>query len=158
MIRPVTPLDYEFLVELNSDSSPHVNVIDLSTIEHLHRQSTLFVVYEYQEEIVAFLIVLDETASYSSLNFYYFQKRFSNFLYIDRIVVAEEFRRKGIGESLYNFLFGLKHDTRPITCEVNLDPPNPISIRFHEAHGFTSIDEQFTEEGTKKVSLMLKVK
>ena len=158
MIRPVTSLDYELLVELNSDSSPHVNVIDLSTIEHLHLQSTLFVVYEYQEEIVAFLIVLDETASYGSLNFHYFQKKLCNFLYIDRIVVAEKFRRKGIGESLYNFLFGLEHDTRPITCEVNLDPPNPISIRFHEAHGFTSIDEQFTEEGTKKVSLMLKVK
>ena len=138
MIRPVTPLDYNALLKLNSDSIPHVNFINSSIFEDLHRQ--------------------DETASYDSLNFAYFQKKFSKFLYIDRIVVADRFRRKGIGQSLYHFLFTLDYGPRPITCEVNLDPPNPKSISFHEAQGFISIDEQLTEEGRKKVSLMMRVK
>ena len=158
MIRPVTPLDYNALLKLNYDSIPHVNFINSSIFEDLHRQSTLFVVYEHEEEVVAFLIVLDETASYDSLNFAYFQKKFSKFLYIDRIVVAERLRSKGIGQSLYRFLFTLDYGPRPITCEVNLDPPNPKSISFHEAQGFVSIDEQLTEEGRKKVSLMMRVK
>ena len=142
---------------IRDSSIPHVNFINSSIFEDLHRQSTLFVVYEHEEEVVAFLIVLDETASYDSLNFAYFQKKFSKFLYIDRIVVADRFRRKGIGQSLYHFLFTLDYGPRPITCEVNLDPPNPKSISFHEAQGFISIDEQLTEEGRKKVSLMMRV-
>ena len=53
MIRPVTPLDYNALLKLNSDSIPHVNFINSSIFEDLHRQSTLFVVNEHEEEVVA---------------------------------------------------------------------------------------------------------
>ena len=43
-----------------------------------------------------------------------------------------------------------------LTCEVNLKPPNPGSIVFHQQLGFAEVDQQETEQGAKRVSLMVK--
>jgi len=45
-----------------------------------------------------------------------------------------------------------------VTCEVNLHPPNPGSLRFHEGLGFRALGEQETGLGSdgmpKRVRLM----
>ena len=42
--------------------------------------------------------------------------------------------------------------------EVNLDPPNPGSILFHEKMGFRELAQQIVGDGEKLVSLMSREK
>ena len=80
-----------------------------------------------------------------------------DFLYVDRIVVDGAARGQGIGRALYDELFAYAGGrTARITCEVNVRPPNPGSLRFHERAGFRAVGEQSTEGGTKQVRLLEK--
>ena len=59
---------------------------------------------------------------------------------------------------LYGAVFHAAKTARAerVCCEVNLEPPNPGSVRFHEQLGFRGIGEQSTEKGQKRVLLMEK--
>lgn len=50
---------------------------------------------------------------------------------------------------LYRDLFGTACDAGHslITCEVNVDPPNPASDAFHAAQGFDEVGRQRLENG-----------
>ena len=41
-----------------------------------------------------------------------------------------------------------------VTCEVNLQPPNPRSLSFHERLGFREVGRQSTKGGAFTVILM----
>lgn len=43
-----------------------------------------------------------------------------------------------------------------LTCEVNLEPPNPHSLAFHHRLGFTQVGEQVTTRGTVRVALLVR--
>jgi hypothetical protein len=89
-------------------------------------------------EARALLLTFDRDADYDSPNFLWFRDRFARFVYVDRIVVAQEARGLGLARQLYGQLFDLAlaagHDL--VTCEVNSAPPNPGSDAFHAAMGF----------------------
>ena len=86
----------------------------------------------------ALLIALDQDAEYHSVNFKWFQARRRRFVYVDRVVVSERCRGRGVATRLYRDLFerarSAGHDR--IVCEVNLVPPNLGSDTFHEKMGF----------------------
>jgi predicted GNAT superfamily acetyltransferase len=75
------------------------------------------------------------------------------FLYVDRIVVGAAWRRHGLARMLYREVFlqaarrGLSH----VCCEVNLDPPNPISDAFHHSLGFAEVGRATIDDGAKTV-------
>ena len=66
------------------------------------------------------------------------------------------YRGHGVGSMVYREVFDEAsrrgHDT--VTCEVNLEPPNPTSIAFHHAMGFVDVDTQATKGGSVVVQLM----
>jgi uncharacterized protein len=111
----------------------------------------------------AVLIALDQGhPTYSSPNYLWFRSRYPRFVYIDRIVVAEAARGKGYARRLYADLFAKAaaagHDL--IVCEVNSDPPNPASDRFHASLGFEEVGAAEIHGGAKTVrylALRLKV-
>jgi len=153
---PVTAEDYPAILALNEASTPHVTSIPLTTLEHLHGQSCYCKVARIGSEIVGFLVVLDQTADYDSPNFQYFKRRYSSFAYVDRIFISGADQGLGLGRRLYQDLIDELGGRSPVvTCEVNLDPPNPGSLAFHEHLGFVQVDEQHTEGGDKRVSLMV---
>ena len=41
-----------------------------------------------------------------------------------------------------------------MTCEVNLEPPNPESLAFHDRLGFGRVGEQATKGGSVVVALL----
>ena len=155
LIRPVTHADLSSVQLLNEHALPHVNSIPISDFEAFVEMSSLFVVVETDEEIVAFLIVLGPGQTYDSENYSYFSQHYSSFDYIDRIVVSADHQGKKIGTALYSYL---EEQTKEqcICCEVNLKPPNPGSITFHTKMGFKEVGQQHSEEGKKWVSLMVK--
>lgn len=101
----------------------------------------------------AFVIALDQDAEYDSPNFLWFKARAERFLYVDRIVVAPDFRRRGIAQSLYLDVFecARMHGHDRVYCEVNSDPPNPNSDAFHAVLGFDVIGETFLDDRRKSV-------
>jgi len=121
----------------------NLHAADLSWLEPdaLHRM----VAGAFQARAVgdcdAFLIAFDQGADYQSPNFLWFQARYPRFVYVDRIVVAASARGRGLARALYTDLFGRAVATghRIVTCEVNVEPPNPGSDAFHAALGFTVV-------------------
>lgn len=152
--------DYPGILALNEAAVPNVNSIDAGVLENLHEQSLLLAVARDtaadDPAIAGFLLALPETATYGSINFGYFKSRYPNFAYVDRVVVNAGYRRGGIGRQLYAFLIESAQRKERITCEVNVRPPNPVSLSFHTSLGFAAVAEQDTEGGAKRVALMVR--
>lgn len=123
------------LLELNNSSAVETSLLDDASLLHLVSQSFATL---YTPEASALLITLPHSAEYESPNFRWFQQRYDRFIYIDRVIVSAAARGTGIGRKLYEALFALAReaDQTIITCEVNIDPPNPGSDAFHAAMGF----------------------
>ena len=157
-IRNARPDELSQLLALNQANLPHVGSISMRQMQHLHNQATYFRVAELNGQATGFLIAFEPQADYSSLNFLWFKKRYPDFLYIDRIVIAAEDRRKGMAFALYRDLedFAIRRQIPLMTCEYNLRPPNDISRRFHQIYGFKEVGTQETENGKKTVSLQVK--
>lgn len=97
----------------------------------------------------AFLIAFDQSAPYVNQNFQFFQQRFEQFVYIDRVITASYARRRGLARKLYEDLFARAraagHST--VGCEVNLDPPNEASDAFHANLGFEEVGRSRLNNG-----------
>jgi predicted GNAT superfamily acetyltransferase len=86
--------------------------------------------------VAAFLIAFDQGAAYDSPNFRWFRDRLPCFAYVDRIVTAPASRGRGLARRLYAALADAAAPFERVVCEVNVDPPNPASDRFHDTLGF----------------------
>jgi len=106
-------------------------------------------------EVQAFLIALRPGARYDSPNYQWFAQRYADFVYVDRIVVAADARQAGLAALLYEDLLahGRAASIARITCEIDIEPPNPASLRFHARFGFAEVGTQRVAGGRKCVSL-----
>ncbi len=104
-------------------------------------------------EADALLLAFDQTASYGSPNFLWFQARFPRFVYVDRIVVSAAARGRGLARDLYSDLFqtAALAGHEQILCEVNTVPPNPGSDAFHAQMGFAEVGSASIHGGAKSV-------
>jgi len=106
----------------------------------------------------AFLIALDQDALSASPNFQWFKNRYRRFVYVDRVIVAPPRRGQGLARGLYQELFAVAAQAGHglIGCEVNVDPPNPVSDAFHEALGFSEVGRAAIHDGAKFVRYLIK--
>ena len=106
----------------------------------------------------AFLIALSERAPGNAPNFRWFADRFPRFVYIDRVVVGEGSRKRGLGRLLYNDVVEAARRTghAHICCEVNIDPPNPASDAFHAKMGFGEIGRAYLPDRGKTVRYLMR--
>lgn len=147
MIRDYRPDDAEAVLALNNACVPEVGSLDEAKLTALVEWSPYFRLVEVaagrSDEIVGLLIGLDHTAPYGSPNYGWFVPRFDAFAYIDRIAIAETARGQGWGLAMYaDFEVWARRAGLPrLTAEVNVVPPNPRSIRFHELYGFDKLEE-----------------
>ena len=109
--------------------------------------------------VAGFCIVLAPASSYDSVNYRWFDDRFDDFVYLDRVAVAPEHQGAGVGRRLYETVERLVAVRRPSATtfglEVNVRPRNERSLVFHERLGFREVAQQETESGTR-VSLLTK--
>lgn len=156
-IRDIDTRSIAAVVEMNERALPHVNSVSSGYFGAQIDNESYFRAVYYEDRPVAFLLAMNEAAEYDSLNFLWFRDRYSRFVYIDRIVVAEGYRRAGLAASLYADLAQWAASRTPrLACEVNLRPPNDASLRFHDTQGFLPVGTQETDSGRKTVSLMVK--
>ncbi len=71
------------------------------------------------------------------------------FLYINQIAVAPPARRVRLGTRLYAHAtsHARVHAIPAVVCDINLDPPNPASLRFHGRLGFQEVAVITTHDG-----------
>jgi predicted GNAT superfamily acetyltransferase len=107
----------------------------------------------------ALLLTFDQAADYDSPNFLWFRERYPAFVYVDRVVVADGARGRGLARRLYDDLFAAAQAAghERIVCEVNSDPPNPASDRFHAALGFVPVGTARIHGGKKTVTYLERV-
>lgn len=143
VVRPFEPSDSEAVLALNAACQPEVGSLDEEKLSRFAQWAPYLRVVESTEGVAAFLIGLTEGAPYESPNYRWFCERFDSFAYVDRIAVAEQARGAGVGPMFYqDFERWAESNGRPSICaEVNVEPPNPRSIRFHEIFGFTPVEE-----------------
>jgi predicted GNAT superfamily acetyltransferase len=155
-LRPVTAADLPGLAALNDAAVPAVNLLGLEGARAHVPRCDLALVAEADGDIVGFVLAIAPGADYASENYRWFAEHLPGSLYVDRIVVAPAAHGRGVGRALYMAVdarareLGLGH----VTCEVNLQPPNPRSLAFHERLGFTRVGEQATKGGSVVVALL----
>ena len=157
-IRTTTADDLERLLEINQANVPEVGSIDLDRMRFLVDESAIALTVAAEGRIAGFCLVLAPGSSYDSLNYRWFMDRYDDVLYLDRVAIDETYRGRGLGSALYAEVerrMAADHGAMTgLTLEVNVDPPNEPSLRFHVAHGFEEVGRQ--ESKGIEVGLMLK--
>ncbi len=154
-IRPATTNDFDAILALNHDSVAFLSPLDAERLTMLHVQAAWHRVVEDDDgQVSAFLVALREGAAYDSINYGWFSRQYERFLYVDRIVVASASKARGAGSALYRelFLFAAASGLPLVVCEVDIEPPNPVSLRFHKRFGFSEVGRQWVAGNTKQVS------
>jgi predicted GNAT superfamily acetyltransferase len=157
LLRPVRPGDLSRIVELNDAAAPAVPVTAPADLERLLGLSSLALVAVDDDGVVrGFVVAVDPGSPYDSENYRFFEARGTSHVYVDRIVVDPAARGSGVGRLLYDAVFERARGTgrAEVTCEVNLEPPNPESLAFHARLGFAQVAEQSTKGDTIRVALL----
>ena len=155
-IRPACKLDFPFILQVNEENVEVLSPMDEKKLEYFQDCAELLYMALVDGTPAAFLIALREGIdSYGSENYRWFSKNYDNFLYIDRIVIDEPFRRIGLGKTLYELVFDHAKKTGVgfVTAEIDTEPYNEVSLGFHKAMGFREVGVQTIRGGTIKVSL-----
>ena len=144
-------LDRSAVLALNNAHAKETSALDASSLAELLEIS----IYArgIDRGATAFLIALDQNAPYRNPNFDWFKQSGVPFVYVDRVIVAASARGQGIAGALYDDLFSVAKQAgqRRVVCEVNVEPPNPVSETFHLAMGFKAVGQAAIHNGTKIV-------
>ena len=154
-IRDAQATDLEVVLKLNEAFVHFLSPLDLAGLAALGAEAAYFRVVELEGNVAAFLIAYTPGSDYQSDNYQWFDSRYDDFAYIDRIVVAARAQGKALGVKLYDDLaeFAQEQGLAKLTCEYNIQPMNEGSARFHERYGFKEIGQQELAGGQKRVSL-----
>ena len=139
-MRDAGAADHPAVLAMNNTAVPNVNALAPNEWEWLVANAAYFRVCEDAEGVTGFVLCLPSDVEYWSENHKWFLARYDAFLYLDRVVVAERARGRGIGALLYADLHEFAEGRWPrVTLEVNLEPPNRGSVRFHERLGYERV-------------------
>jgi uncharacterized protein len=130
--------DISWVLALSAQNEVETGPLDAKKLTHFISQA--FSATTAQPEN-GYLLAFAPSAQIEGPNFEWFKARGGAFVYVDRIVVSAKARGQGIARALYMDLFiaAAAGGFEEITCEVNSDPPNPISDKFHAAMGFIPV-------------------
>jgi uncharacterized protein len=157
VIRALEPGDLDACTTLNNDSIPAVSEADAAKMRRLTDTSLLSLVVERVDsgEVLGFCVNFGPGADYDSVNYRWFDERYDDYAYLDRIVISPAARNLGLGAELYAAVEERIAPTSWLLCEVNLRPRNDGSLRFHHRIGFVEVGQQETGYGTL-VSMLAK--
>ena len=150
-ILPLAESDLADVLGLNNANAAATSVLDLAALRTL--AGAAFYARGIGGGSDAFLIAMDQDAAYDSPNFLWFKARLPRFVYIDRVITAEHARGRGLARRLYADLFAkaAADGNLRVGCEVNLDPPNPVSDALHASLGFAEVGRAAIDGGKKIV-------
>ena len=149
-LRPVTVADHAQVLDLNERHVELLAPLDEARLVQLQVWARTAAVIDVDGSFAGFVLTFAAESAYDGENFAWFRDRFADregFGYLDRIVIADDFRRRGLASLVYDEL-----ETPLFTLEVNLDPPNEASLAFHRARGYVEVGQRTS--GGHLVSLL----
>ena len=147
--------DLDSIWSINEQGLPGTGQVSKEEILQLLEFSSLSLGAYREGELLGFVICLPPKTAYGSLNYAWFNQHYTSFIYVDRIAVSKQHRDLGVGSALYNHVvaYSQQHAV-PVAAEVNKEPPNPGSMRFHHQFGFEEVGVLHHAE--KSVTMFLK--
>lgn len=139
MDNQVPPSSHADMLALNQVHQVETSALDMAALQQM--LGTAFYADVAGGGADGFIIAFDQDADYDSPNFVWFKARYDRFVYVDRIIVADHARGRGLARTFYTNLFECAREAGHvrIVCEINVEPPNPGSIAFHIALGFVEL-------------------
>jgi len=155
-LRQFEARDTAAILGLNDKSVSVLSPMDQQRFDQLHGQSALILVAEQNHQLLGFLIGFTDGSQYDSVNYRWFSERLKAFLYIDRIVIAAEARSQGLGQRFYTEIeiWARQQHLHWLAAEIDIEPPNPTSLQFHQRQGFKPVGQQ--DSKNKQVALLVK--
>ncbi len=157
VLREYTESDAAAVVRLNAESVAVLSPMDDLRFRSLAAMADLLRVADAAGQVVGFLLAFADGREYDSVNYRWFAARFKRFLYIDRVTLDPTYRGAGIGSRFYRLAerYAREAGLAWLVAEVDVVPPNPVSLAFHDRLGFVEVARQ-TAGGGKIVSLRVK--
>jgi predicted GNAT superfamily acetyltransferase len=156
-IRDVQEHDLDAVLAVNNAAGEGILPMSKAQLHHFYDIADYFRVAEADGHLAGFLIALRENAEHDSPNFLWFRERFPRFLYIDRIVIARNNRRHGLGRVFYCDVQSYAEVRVPqLACEVFLEPRDDATLLFHGSFGFHEVGQQRMQGNDRPVSLLSK--
>ena len=135
-LRAMTDDDVDHVLQLNADHVELLSPLDSTRLEQLRAWATRADVVVCDGQVAGFVLVFAAGCDYDSDNYRWFSGRFERFHYLDRIVVDDRFRRRGLASAVYDEVESAATGSDRLTLEVNVDPPNHPSLAFHDGRGY----------------------
>lgn len=158
-IREAQLEDVDWIIDLNQANTPEVGSLTREEyIELEPKCHAVLVAEDNTGERLGFVMLMVRGRDYASLNYQWFEQQLENFMYVDRIAVAEAGRGKGVGLALYSEALDMAeaHGAEKLAAEVNIEPMNEISLSFHKKLGFEEIGQLAHPAQSKKVSMLVR--
>lgn len=141
IIREVLEKDIETILALNEKFVKVLSPLDKAKLLRLIESSAISVVVEEDDKVAGFLLAFSNGVEYESINYAWFNEHYDSFLYIDRIVVSEQFQGLGIASKLYQHAidWAVEHSSSRLFAEIDVMPANEPSLLFHKKRGFKEL-------------------
>ena len=149
--RNIEIADLVRVLEINNANTPGVSELTFAELESdLNNSLHALAIDNERGDVCAFCITFDPNAPDAGANHQWFAERYKSFVYLDRIAIDSNHQNRGLGALLYQAVEQRMLDSSEyslLCCEVNLEPPNPGSLRFHKRIGFSECGVQSTASG-----------
>jgi predicted GNAT superfamily acetyltransferase len=139
VLRPIEHDDVAAVLDLNAANVALLAPMDGARLDRLRGWADLARVIEHDGDFAGFVLTFGPGTPYDSENYRWFSQRYDDFYYLDRIVLVDRFRRRGLGGRVYDEVEQRARPHGRMALEVNLDPPNVASLAFHERRGYAEV-------------------
>lgn len=147
--------DVPEVLALNERNVTMLAPLDEDRLHRIQKWADRCDVIEDDGDFAGFVITFGPGTPYDSENYAWFTERHGDrFYYLDRIVLHESHRRRGLGSDVYDDVERLARPRGRLALEVNLKPRNDASLAFHAARGFVEVGR--IGDDTHLVALMEK--
>lgn len=154
LLEPLLPTDHGDVLALNERHQHLTAPMDADRLVHLATIGRVEVMRD-AGRFAGFVVTMAADAAYDSANFCWFAGRYESFAYLDRIVVHERFRRRGLAARVYDEVEARVGRTASLLAlDVNSDPPNESSLAFHAVRGYEQVGERDFRD--HRVALLVK--
>jgi predicted GNAT superfamily acetyltransferase len=140
-LRPLRDTDVADVLLLNEANVVNLAPMDEARLHELRAVADRFDVLDVDGHFAGFVVTFVSGTDYDSENYRWFAGRRDRFYYLDRIVLHEAFRRRGLGTFVYDEVEQVAAPYGRLLLEVNLVPRNDPSLAFHARRGYVEVGQ-----------------